>query len=69
MTTIVKGLEIKIFRLRAGLRQYVVAGKVGIAPSRLSESESGRRQPSRELLERILQVIKGNNDGQTETKS
>jgi len=63
------GVEIKIARIRAGLRQYEVATSVGILPNRLSEIEAGRRRPSPELLERILQVIKGNNDGQTETKS
>ena len=64
-----EGVEIKIARIRAGLRQYEVATSVGILPNRLSEIEAGRRRPSPELLERILQVIKGRNDGQTETKS
>ena len=64
-----EGVEIKIARIRAGLRQYEVATSVGILPNRLSEIEAGRRRPSPELLERILQVIKGKNDGQTETKS
>ena len=64
-----EGVEIKIARIRAGLRQYEVATSVGILPNRLSEIEAGRRRPSPELLQRILQVIKGNNDGQTETKS
>jgi transcriptional regulator with XRE-family HTH domain len=64
-----EGVEIKIARIRAGLRQYEVATSVGILPNRLSEIEAGRRRPSPELLERILHVIKGNNDGQTETKS
>ena len=64
-----EGVEIKIARIRAGLRLYEVATSVGILPNRLSEIEAGRRRPSPELLERILQVIKGNNDGQTETKS
>jgi len=64
-----EGVEIKIARIRAGLRQYEVAKSVGILPNRLSEIESGRRRPSPELLRRILQVIKSNNDGQTETKT
>ena len=64
-----EGVEIKIARIRAGLRQYEVATSVGILPNRLSEIEAGRRRPSPELLKRILQIIKGNNDGQTETKS
>ncbi len=57
-----KGLDIKIMRLRAGLHQYDLAARVGIAPNRLSEIESGRREPAPELLERILEAIKGNGD-------
>ena len=64
-----EGVEIKIARIRAGLRQYEVATSVGILPNRLSEIEAGRRRPSPELLKRILQIIKGNNNDQTETKS
>jgi len=60
-----EGVEIKIARIRAGLRQYEVATSVGILPNRLSEIEAGRRRPSPELLERIRQIIKCNNDGQT----
>jgi len=63
-----EGVEIKVARIRAGLRQYEVATRVGILASRLSEIEAGRRRPSPELLERILQVIKGKPNGQTETK-
>lgn len=59
-TTYPEGVEIKVARIRAGLRQYDVAASVGILPNRLSEIEAGRRQPSHELLQRILQVIKGN---------
>ncbi|MFC1929719.1 helix-turn-helix domain-containing protein [Chloroflexota bacterium] len=63
-----EGVEIKIARIRAGLRQYEVATSVGILPNRLSEIESGRRRPSPELLRRILQVVKSSDDGQTETR-
>ncbi len=59
-----EGVEIKIARIRAGLRQYEVATSVGILPNRLSEIEAGRRRPSPELLERILQVIEGTHHGQ-----
>jgi len=52
-----EGVEIKIARIRTGLRQYEVAARVGILPNRLSEIESGRRRPSPELLERILQAM------------
>ncbi len=52
------GLEIKIERIRGGLRQFELAMKVGIAPNRLSEIEPGRKQPSREPYSRILEVIR-----------
>lgn len=52
-----KGLELKIARLRVGLKQYELAAKVGIAPTQLCEIETGRRDVRAELLERILRVI------------
>ena len=61
-----EGVEIKIARIRAGLRQYEVATRAGILPNRLSEIEAGRRRPSPELLERILRVIKGGSNDQAE---
>lgn len=61
MVSKVKGLDIKIMRLKAGLRQYDVAARVGIPPNRLSEIESGRRQPPPEILQRILDIIGGGN--------
>lgn len=64
-----KGIELKISRIKAGLRQYEVAAKVGIPATKLCEIETGRRKPSDELLERILQAIKGNHDGQAEKKN
>lgn len=54
----VNGLSLKIMRLKSGLSQYEVAGQVGIPANRLSEIESGRREPPPELLERIFKVIK-----------
>jgi len=59
-----KGFNLKIARLRAGVKQYELAAKVGIAPTQLCEIEAGRRQPSPELCQRILQAIKGNQNGQ-----
>ena len=64
-----EGVELKIARIRAGLRQYQVAASVGILPNRLSEIEAGRRRPSPELLDRILRVIKGDNNDQAKGKS
>ncbi len=59
-----KGLKLKILGIEAGLRQYEVAAKVGIPATKLCEIEVGRCQPSPELLERILKVIKGNQAGE-----
>lgn len=56
------GLDLKVARVRAGLRQYTVAFKVGIAPSRLSEIENGRREVSAELFRRILEIVKPSHD-------
>ena len=55
-----QGLELKIARIRAGLKQYQLAAKLGIAPTQLCEIENGRREVSPELLERILGMIKSN---------
>lgn len=59
-----KGLELKIARLRAGLKQYELAAKVGIAPTQLCEIEAGRHELPPELLERILKVINNSRDEQ-----
>lgn len=53
----VKGIDIKIMRMRVGILQYELAARLGIHPSQLSEIESGRRQPSDELLERLLEIL------------
>ncbi|MFC1943294.1 helix-turn-helix domain-containing protein [Chloroflexota bacterium] len=54
------GLGLKIARLQAGLKQYELAAKVGIAPTQLCEIETGRREVSPDLLDRILKVIASN---------
>ncbi len=53
----VNGLDLKLRRIRAGLFQYQVAEAIGIAPCRLSEIENGRREPSPELLDRIVDIL------------
>ena len=58
----ITGLDLKVARVRSGLRQYDVASKVGIAPNRLSEIENGRRQISTELFQHILEVISRGQD-------
>lgn len=54
------GLEIKITRLRSGLKQYELAAKLGINQARLSEIETGRREASPDLVGKILEIIEGN---------
>lgn len=49
--------ELKIARVKLGLKQYQVAAAVGIAPCRLSEIETGRLEPSPELLAKIEEVL------------
>ena len=56
-TVEVNGIELKIARIRAGYRQYEVAAQLGIHPCQLSEIESGRRKPSAEILQRLLQIL------------
>lgn len=51
------GLELRIARLRGGLRQYELAARVGVTQSKLSQIECGRLRATPQLLERILQVI------------
>ena len=58
----VNGIDIKARRLRAGIRQYDLAARIGIYPSRLSEIEAGRRRLSPELLEFILEAIEEKQD-------
>jgi transcriptional regulator with XRE-family HTH domain len=58
MNNIVKGIDLKILRLKAGIRQYDLAVQIGIAPNRLSEIESGRRQPSDDVLKKLFNILK-----------
>ena len=60
------GLALKIARLQAGLKQYELAAKVGIASTQLCEIETGRREASPDLLERILKVITSNKHAEGE---
>ena len=64
-----KGLKIKFARFRAGLKQYELAAKVGITPTQLCEIEGGRREPSDDLLQRILEVIEVNHDGKSKQQT
>lgn len=51
------GVDIKIARIRAGLKQYQVAAQVGVPQTILSAFENGRRAISPDLFRRILQAV------------
>ncbi len=51
------GVEIRIARIKAGLKQYQVAAKVGVPQTIICEIEMGKRVVSPELLKRILGVL------------
>jgi transcriptional regulator with XRE-family HTH domain len=53
----VDGLEIKIARIRAGVRAYELAHQLGMSESALSRIETGRKQPSPELAARIADAL------------
>lgn len=55
------GLEIKIKRLKSGLKGYELARQVGITPDKMSQFESDRAVPSADMLARILKVIENQN--------
>lgn len=57
MVTKVKGLDIKIARLKVGMRQYDLAARLGISPSRLSEIESGRRKLAPKMVKRLFKIL------------
>ncbi len=51
------GIEIKIARIRAGVRAYELAQRLGLSESALSRIETGRKQPSPELAARIAEAL------------
>ena len=56
-TEIPTGIEFKVLRIRRGLRQYQVAERIGVHPARLSEIEAGRRTPTPQVLNRLLDAL------------
>lgn len=52
-----EGLELKIARIRAGVRQYELAGRIGMRPGTLSEIECGRRPISPEQTQYLRKVL------------
>ena len=52
-----EGLELKIARIRARVRQYELARMVGMHPGVLSEIESGRRPISQERAQHLKRAL------------
>ena len=52
-----RGLDIKIERIKAGIKQYELAASLGIPQSTLCEIESDRRSPQPHLLRRIKKTL------------
>jgi transcriptional regulator with XRE-family HTH domain len=53
----IDGMELKLRRIRAGLRQYRVAQELGIPPSILCDYENGRKPIPPRRGQRILAAI------------
>jgi DNA-binding transcriptional regulator YiaG len=53
----IDGMELKLRRVRAGLRQYQLAQELGIPPSTLCEWENGRKLVPPQQAERIIAAI------------
>jgi DNA-binding XRE family transcriptional regulator len=53
----VEGIDIRIARIRSGLKLYELAQRAGIREPELSMIETGRRQPSPEKAARIAEAL------------
>jgi len=51
-------MDIRIARIRAGLKLYELAGMADIREPELSMIETGRRQPSPEKTARIMDALR-----------
>lgn len=52
-----QGIDIRIARIRAGLKLYELAALAGIREPELSMIETGRKEPSTEKAARILEAL------------
>ena len=52
------GMDLKVLRVRAGLRQYRVAQELGIPPSTLCDWENGRLPVPPAQAARIVEAIR-----------
>jgi DNA-binding transcriptional regulator YiaG len=51
------GMELKLLRVQAGLRQYRLAQELGIPPSIVRDYENGRKPVPSRQAQRILEAI------------
>jgi transcriptional regulator with XRE-family HTH domain len=52
------GRELRILRIRAGLRLFELAAKAGMSPSKLSLIECERKPASTEDMRRLLEALR-----------
>ena len=52
-----EGIDLKIARIRAGLKQYEMARRLGMTPVRLCRFELGRCVISADIAHRIKKVL------------
>ncbi len=52
-----EGIDIRIARIRAGLKLYKLAHRAGIREPELSMIETGRKRPSPEKAARIAEAL------------
>jgi transcriptional regulator with XRE-family HTH domain len=52
------GIELKIERIRCGLKQLALAQEIGIHPTRLSKIENGWETPTQEEIKAIRRALK-----------
>jgi transcriptional regulator with XRE-family HTH domain len=53
-----RGLDLKIARTRAGMKQYELASRLGVRQSHLSDAEADRRRLPRGLYAEALRIIR-----------
>ena len=54
------GIELKICRIKAGIRQYKLAAHLGIPQSTLSEIESGKKLLPEQLRKKLREILGAN---------
>ena len=60
---IVRGLEIKLMRIKRGIGQNKLARLVGVSTNWICQIEREKRLPSDELLEKIKAALEAESEG------